>query len=133
MKEGKIWEKLSLLIATHQYHSISTMCIFIFYHSTPSLPNSIYPFLPSSSTSFGRIIKHQWYLSLYIISNLLHADFAFNQVIPLEIVSFYSFSYLIMMHPKVGNLFCNTLFKGERRVEGNSNAPSSLQMSERVM
>ena len=28
---------------------------------------------------------------------------------------------------------CNALFKGEKRVVGNSNAPSSLQMSERVM
>ena len=28
---------------------------------------------------------------------------------------------------------CNVLFKGGRRVEGNSNALSSLQMSERVM
>ena len=28
---------------------------------------------------------------------------------------------------------CNALFKGEGRVEGNSNAPSSLQMSEGVM
>ena len=59
--------------------------------------------------------------------------FAFNQVIPLEIVSFYSFSYLITMHPKIGKSLCNALFKGERRVEGNSNLLSSVQMSERVM
>ena len=45
-------------------------CLYQVYHSTPSLPFSINPFLPSSSTSFGRIIRHQWYLSLYIISNL---------------------------------------------------------------
>ena len=46
-------------------------CIYQFYHSTPSLPFSINPYLPpSSSTSFGRIIRHQWYLPLYIISNL---------------------------------------------------------------
>ena len=94
---------LSLTITSIPFHFPS--CLYQVYHSTPSLPNSIYPFLPSLSTSFGRIIRHQWYLSLYILSNCLYADFAFNQVIPLEIVSFYSFSYLITMHPKIGNPF----------------------------
>ena len=31
--------------------------------------------------------------------------FAFNQVILLDIMSFYSFSDLITMHPKIGNPF----------------------------
>ena len=45
-------------------------CLYPVYHSTPPLLFSINPYLPPSScTSFGRIIKHQWYLSLYIISN----------------------------------------------------------------
>ena len=58
---------LSLPINSIPFHF--PHCLYQVYHSTSSLPNSIYPFLPSSSTSFGRIIRHQWYLYLYIISN----------------------------------------------------------------
>ena len=68
---GKIYlpcKYLSLPITSIPFHF--PHCLYQLYHSKPSLPNSIYPFLPSSSTSFGRIIRHQWYLSLYIISNL---------------------------------------------------------------
>ena len=61
--------KLSLPISTHQYHSIPTMCISILPLHT-IYTNSIYPFLPSSFISFGKIIKHQWYRSLYNIFNL---------------------------------------------------------------
>ena len=63
---GKNYLYLSLPINTIPF----LPCVCPFYHSTPSLPNSIYPILPSSSTSSGRIIRHQWYLSFYIISNL---------------------------------------------------------------
>ena len=59
--------------------------------------------------------------------------FSFNQVIPLEIVSFYSFSYLIKMHPKVGNPFAMHSLKEKEELRGILNAPSSLQISERVM
>ena len=60
---------LSLPIASIPFHF--PPCLYQVYLSTPSLPFSINPYLPpSSSTSFGRIIRHQWYLSLYIISNL---------------------------------------------------------------
>ena len=72
-KESEKKEKYEKIISTYLYPSIPFHFYHVyikFYHSTPSLPNSIYPFLPSSSISFGRIIKHQWYLSLYIIYNL---------------------------------------------------------------
>ena len=79
-RRRKIWKNLSLPCKYHLYlvkyhfpllsfHSISTMCISILPLHTIST-NSIYPFLPSSSTSFGRIIKHQWYFFFNIISNL---------------------------------------------------------------
>ena len=44
--------------------------------------------------------------------------FAFNQVIPLEIVSFYSFSHLITMHPKVGNPFAMHSLKEKDELRG---------------
>ena len=44
--------------------------------------------------------------------------FAFNQVIPLDIVSFYSFSYLIMMHPKIGNPFAMHSLKEKEELRG---------------
>ena len=46
---------------------------------------------------------------------------------------FYSFSHLITMHPKDRKSLYNALFIGGRQVEGNSNALSSLQMSEGVI
>ena len=114
------------------FHSISTMFISILPLYTIST-NSIYPFLPSSSTSFGRIIKHQWYLSLYIISNL------FTMLICFQPSHSFRNSVFLLFQPTHNDasqgrksLF-NVLFKGERRVEGNSNALSSLQMSERVI
>ena len=51
---------LSLPITSIPFHF--PHCLYQVYHPTPSLPKSIYPFLPSSSTSFGRIIRHQWNL-----------------------------------------------------------------------
>ena len=67
-----IWEKYHYHVNTYLHPLLPfhfPHCLYQVYHSTPSLPNSIYPFLPSSSTSFRRIIRHQWYLYLYIISN----------------------------------------------------------------
>ena len=64
--------------------------------------------------------------NLFLKSILITGIFAFNHVIPLEIVSFISFSHLITLHPKDRNPFENALFIGGRRVEENSNALSCL-------
>ena len=69
-RRRKIWEYYLYLVNTIPLLPFHFRpCVYQFYHYSIST-NSIYHFLPSSSTSFGRIIKHQWYLSFYIISNL---------------------------------------------------------------
>ena len=45
-------------------------------------------------------------------------NFAFNQVIPLDIVSFYSFNDLITMHPKIGNPFAMHSLKEKEELRG---------------
>ena len=60
-------------------------------------------------------------------------NFAFNQVIPLDIVSFYSFSYLITMHPKIGNPFAMHSLKEKEELRGILIHQVAFKMSERVM
>ena len=72
-KESEMKEKYGKIIFSYLYQSIPFHSYHVSIHfTTPHHLYQIlfYPFLSSSSTSFGRIIKHQWYLSLYIISNL---------------------------------------------------------------
>ena len=59
--------------------------------------------------------------------------FAFNQVIPLDIVSFYSFSHLITMHPKVGNPFAMHSLKEENELRGILMHYVASKMSEGLM
>ena len=98
----------------HLYNFYSSFSTIINHHQ------------PSSSTSFGRIINISG--TFFVFKSIfLTCIFAFNHIIPLYIVSFYSFSHLITMHPKDRKSLFNALFIGGKRVEGNSNALSSLQ------
>ena len=59
--------------------------------------------------------------------------FAFNQVIPLDIVSFYSFSYLIMMYPNIGNPFAMHFLREKEELRIILMHQVASKMSERVM
>ena len=61
-----------------------------------------------------------------VSSTLFICIFAFNRVIPLEIVSFYFLQSPRTLHPKDMNPFVLALLIGGRRVEGNSNTLSSI-------
>ena len=65
VKRRKNMGKVSLHISTHQYRSIPTMYISIFYHSTPSLPINIVPFLPCIYPFFTT--PHHFYQILFIL------------------------------------------------------------------
>ena len=95
-------------------NTISTISIPSLPLRTPSLPLRIpslplkyhpYHFHLSLSTSFGRKINISGTFFVFK-SILLTCIFAFNHVIPLDIVSFYSFSHLITMHPKDRKSLC---------------------------
>ena len=96
---------LPLQYHLYQFNTIPTTSIpslplqYHLYHFNTIPITSIHPYHPSSPTSFGRIITINGTL-FFIKSILFTCIFSFNQVIPLDIVSFYSFSNLIMMHPK---------------------------------
>ena len=130
----KFWESdkmqfLPLAFHLYHFHSISTTSI----PSLP-LPFHLYHFHSISTTSINHHPHHlggkltSVVCSLFFKFLLFTCIFAFNHVIPFDIVSFYSFSQLITFHPEDRKSLCKcTLFIGGRRVEGDSNVLSSLQ------
>ena len=118
-----IWENyltMSIPISTHYVHSIPFSTLFI---SSIPLHTISTQFYLSFSTIIIHIIWENNYTSVvpffvYNIQFVYMLIFAFNQVIPLDIVSFYSFHYLITMHPKIGNPFAMHPLKEKEELRG---------------
>ena len=115
---GKNIFTMQIPISTHQYHSIPIMYISILpLHTISTI------FYLSFSTIIIHIIRENNETSVvpffvYNIQFVYMLIFAFNKVIPLEIVSFYFFSYLIMMHPKIGNPLAMHSLKEKEELRG---------------